>query len=250
MVNLRENREALLFAYNMGDINDEEFIMLYDLNRSTNLDLPYWDYERFDLDRMTDDECIAEFRLKKGNVYTLFETLNFPDEVNCCNRFKVDGIFGLFVLLKRFSYPCRYLDMMPRFGLSVPQMCMVTNESLTFLYDTWGHLLRTFQQNWLSPANLQRFSNAVHAKGSPLINCWGFIDGTVRRISRPGTNQRVLYNGHKKVHGIKFQSVAAPNGMVANLYGPVEGKRHDSTMLARSGLLNDMQIHSRAPDSA
>ena len=36
--------------------------MLYDLNRSTNLNLPYWDYERFDLDRMSDDECIAEFR--------------------------------------------------------------------------------------------------------------------------------------------------------------------------------------------
>ena len=36
--------------------------MLYDLNRSTNLNLPYWDYERFDLDRMNDDECIAEFR--------------------------------------------------------------------------------------------------------------------------------------------------------------------------------------------
>ena len=62
MVNLRENRETILSAHDMGDLNDEEFIMLYDLNRSTNLDLPYWDYERFDLDRMSDDECIAEFR--------------------------------------------------------------------------------------------------------------------------------------------------------------------------------------------
>ena len=61
MLKLRENREAILSAHDMGDLNDEKFIMLYDLNRSTNLDLPYWDYERFDLDRMSDDECIAEF---------------------------------------------------------------------------------------------------------------------------------------------------------------------------------------------
>ena len=41
MVNLRQNREALVFAHDGGDINDEEFILLYDLNRSTNLDLSY-----------------------------------------------------------------------------------------------------------------------------------------------------------------------------------------------------------------
>ena len=87
-------------------------------------------------------------------------------------------------------------------------------------------------QTWLSPANLQSFSNAVHQKGAPLNNCWGFIDGTVRPICRPGQNQRVLYNGHKRVHAIKFQSVVTPDGMIANLHGPVEGKRHDSGMLA------------------
>ena len=36
--------------------------------------------------------------------------------------------------------------------------------------------------------------------------------------------------------------------MVANLYKPTEGRKHDSTMLARSGLLNDLQVHSRSPD--
>ena len=43
---------------------------------------------------------------------------------------------------------------------------------------------------------------------------------------------------------IKFQSVVAPNGLIANLIGPVEGKRHDSGMLADSGLLNQLQQHS------
>ena len=59
---------------------------------------------------------------------------------------------------------------------------------------------------------------------------------------------RVLYNGHKRVHSIKFQSVVAPNGMIANLFGPVEGKKHDSGMLALSGLLPKLQQHSFAPN--
>ena len=58
----------------------------------------------------------------------------------------------------------------------------------------------------------------MHDKGAPLNNCWGFIDGTVRPICRPGENQRTLYNGHKKVHALKYQSVVAANGLIANLF--------------------------------
>ena len=43
-------------------------------------------------------------------------------------------------------------------------------------------------------------------------------------------------HGHKRVHALKFQSVVAPNGLIANLFGPVKGHRHDSGMLAISGL--------------
>ena len=72
---------------------------------------------------------------------------------------------------------------------------------------------------------------AVHEQGSPLPNVWGFIDGTIRRICRPESGQRLVYNGHKRVHGFKFQSVVTPFGIVVHLYGPVEGKRHDAGML-------------------
>ena len=78
-------------------------------------------------------------------------------------------------------------------------------------------------------------------------NCWGFIDGTARPVCRPGVNQRAIYNGHKRVHSIKFQSVALSSGLIDNLYGPVKGKRHDSGMLASSGLLQDLQRFSNSP---
>ena len=30
-----------------------------------------------------------------------------------------------------------------------------------------------------------------------------------------------MYNRHKHVHVIKFQSLVLPNGLIVNLYGPV-----------------------------
>ena len=53
-------------------------------------------------------------------------------------------------------------------------------------------------------------ADVIHAKGVPLENCFGFIDGTVRPIARPDQKQGIVYNGHKLVHSLKFQSVALP----------------------------------------
>lgn len=103
---------------------------------------------------------------------------------------------------------------------------MPSNLVMDYLYTPWNHLLTSLNQPWLSLDNLENFTNTTFQASGALQTCFGFVDGTVRLVSRPGKNQRVLYNGHKKVHAIKFQSVAVPNGLVANLFGPVKGKRH------------------------
>ena len=74
-----------------------------------------------------------------------------------------------------------------------------------------------------------------------MVNCIGFIDGTVRPICRPTRHQRVCYNGHKRIHAIKCQSVVIPDGLIANLYGPVEGRRHDCVLLRSSRLMDEFQ---------
>ena len=107
-------------------------------------------------------------------------------------------------------------------------------------------LLNTMNQAWLSPNYLQLFAGAIYAKVAPSDNCWGFIDVTVRPCCRPGINQRMVY-GHKRVHGIKFQSVVISiscNGLIANLFGPVEGRKHDSGMLGDSGLCTQLQQYA------
>ena len=59
-------------------------------------------------------------------------------------------------------------------------------------------------------------------------------------------NQKCLYNGDKNVHAIKVSIYCSTHAVVffANLFGPVEGKRYDSGMLARSRVLNQLQWFS------
>lgn len=63
-----------------------------------------------------------------------------------------------------------------------------------------------------------------------------------------GTEPAGTLQWPQRVHSIKFQSVVAPNGLIANLYGPVEGKRHNSGPLADFGLLNYLSRYCFAPD--
>ena len=130
------------------------------------------------------------------------------ESIICYNGTKVDGIESLCIFLERFAYSCRYSDMISRFERTMPELFLVSNHVMNFVYDRPGHLLKATSQHWLAPVNLQLFANKIHATGLPLDNCWTFIDGTVRPI-----NTRILYKDHKKVIAIKFQSVFAPNDL-------------------------------------
>ena len=101
---------------------------------------------------------------------------------------------------------------------------------------------------WTKPGDLELFASKIVARGAPLDSCVGFIDGTMRVTCRPSKNQKSAYSGYKRAHGLKFQSVMLPNGIIGDLYGPVEGCRHDAAMLRESALLQRLQQHCHRPD--
>ena len=70
-----DTREALLFAYSEDWLDDVEFLVLNELNTSTNVDFPYDFYDQFDLDDIDEAECIAEFRFEKRHILLLEEVL-------------------------------------------------------------------------------------------------------------------------------------------------------------------------------
>ena len=147
---------------------------LVDINTSKNKEHPYYNCDYFELDKLSDDECLPEFRFLINDVYQLAEALGLPEEMKCYNGVKVDGMEALCISLKRFAYPCRYSDIMPRFGRGISQLSMISNLVMNFIYENHKHRLENMGQDLLSPLNLQLFADSIHAKGAPLPNRWGF----------------------------------------------------------------------------
>ena len=135
--------------------------------------------------------------------------------------------------------------MIPRFGQPVPQYSIISTEILNHIYHNFHHLLEDLNLPLFQPNYLESYCQAIHNQEAALQNCFGFVDGTVCPICWPGRNQSVVYNGHKKVHSLKYQSVVIPNGLIASMYGHVEGKRHDCQMLTWSGLLGKLTRNAR-----
>lgn len=46
----------------------------------------------------------------------------------------------------------------------------------------------------------------------------------------------LILAGHHKDHGLAFQGVTLPNGMIGHLFGPIPGSRHDAYLLRESKL--------------
>ena len=189
---------------------------------------------------LSDAQCRGMFRFTLPEIREPREKLEVPEVMRAGNGLKWDGVDGLCIILLRLSYPCRLCDLVHNFGHPVCELSRIVNTKL-FIFKRWNYLLMNLAQaTWLTPQRIHRYAEATGSKG-PLQNLWGFIDGTVRPICRPIELQRPFYNGHKRVHALKLQSIATPDGMIAHLYGPLEGKRHNSGMLRESGLLKQLE---------
>lgn len=155
----RYAREHLLITFDDAVISEEEFVLLYDYNKSSNLDLRHDQYSLFDLDNMVEGECLAEFRVRKRDISHLEEALQIPEEFTLEQRSVVGGKEGLRMFLKRLTYPCRYGDMYTRFGRPVSVLCMATNCVLDHIYSIHHRRINHWNAEILGPAALQVYAD-------------------------------------------------------------------------------------------
>lgn len=204
---------------------------------------------RLNLKALTPKRFRKLFRVQKRHFYRLLRCLQLPDIIRCPGGTVVEAEYALCILLRRLSYPCRLEDLSSLLGFSESQLSLIVNTTVSLLYDSWDYLLTDLTVPWLTDQRLAEFCRAIRAAGSPYNSLWGFIDGTTRPICRPHRLQEEFYSGHKRHHVVKFQAVLAPNGLIAHLYGPLEGRRHDMALLEESGLRDLFSQHmSGAPD--
>ena len=93
-MSFKDLREALLFSYEENTIFDEEFLLLYEEYFSKNPEFEYSD-ARFDLDKLGDAECKANFRIEKRNLCALAEALQILGVCKTNQRSIAGGMEGL-----------------------------------------------------------------------------------------------------------------------------------------------------------
>ena len=95
MASFRETRELLCISHAMGFITDAEFLLLYEENKSDNLDFPYEEYPTFSLPNRNGAECTVNLRVEKHDITRLEDTLQIPTVFKCDQGTVCDGTEGL-----------------------------------------------------------------------------------------------------------------------------------------------------------
>ena len=88
---------------------------------------------------MDDSECLSEIRFRKSDLPVLSEALHPPNYFRCQQGTLWDGIEGLCIVLRRFAYPCRLSDLIPRFGCPVPELSMISSHVVDTIYREHNH---------------------------------------------------------------------------------------------------------------
>ena len=158
--------------------------------------------------------------LKKKDIPHLQEALRIPEIIQFYKGSFCCGLEALYIILWRLAFRICFYDIVSRFGRSVPDLCKITHCVMNHIYYNHRHRIQNWFHPFLLPASLVEYASAIHKKGASLSSSFGFVDGTVRPICKPGKNQKALFNRHKWVHSLRFQCVALPNKLTANLLGP------------------------------
>jgi hypothetical protein len=191
---------------------------------------------------MCDDEAKKQFRFTIPQLLQLITVFQLQ-QTKTKHGVVVEPLEGLCIVLRRLVFPARWIDMAAMFCRAPSTLHAIFYHVAEFLLAKYQNIL-FFDEDRISQ-NVDHFSSAILRKEPKApAKVWGFIDGTLRPTCRPKHGQQALYNGHKRRHGFKFQTIVTPDGIIAHFFGPVDGRRHDIYMLRLSGIEEVLEKNS------
>ena len=156
----------------------------------------------------------------------------------------MQGLEAFCIFLYFCARPRTLLDIGDKFGRSESLVSRIVSTAFKFVYFRIKSIL-FWDQARLTLGKLNEYGDTIARKSGINhgdIKYIGMIDGTFRRCARPTEDQEGNYSGWKHAHGIKFQGVMAPDGIMMHLGGPYQAKMHDARILATSGLQERLDI--------
>ena len=97
----------------------------------------------------------------REDIYKLAEQLQLPDEITIYNGLVVASVPALCMYLKHYAYPCRYGDLLYHFAGPVPELSIMTNDTMNLIYGRWHHLLTRYNHDLLYLAQLREDATTV-----------------------------------------------------------------------------------------
>ena len=131
-MSFRETREMLLLAYDGKMISNEAFLVLWESCRFKNPYFPQSLLQDLILKTLTKQNVWQSLESRNTVIPVLANVLQLPVNIRCQHRTICDTIEGLCMLLRMFSYPCHYSDMISRFGRPVPDAWLRKKSWTTF----------------------------------------------------------------------------------------------------------------------
>ena len=193
------------------------------------------------IDHFTDEVVPGLFRFdNKAQLRQLFQAFEFPLSFRHPDGHVFGGEEVFLAGLFRLHAPNIQGDVSWRtvFGYDQPQTSRATSLFFLFMVNNWAYLLQDHMEFWLPYMPI--FAEKIRAKLASYgcdfepgeFRVFSFIDNTMNATCRPGGGprrggvdaprndpliQRAWYNGWKKLHGMKWQTIDMPNGM--NFHG-------------------------------
>jgi hypothetical protein len=182
-------------------------------------------------------------------LLALVDVMQLPDPLITRSGYNSPAFESFTLLCARLRSPEDQWSLTVKYGRPQSAISQITNQVARFIDERWGQLLQWDHKGILSPAKLCAYGKALETFGSPTRTVVGFLDCTIRQTCRPGVDESLAYTGYKKLHGMKFQGVVVPNGLLAHLEGPFRAPQNDAGVLNESELLANMARYAIQPGS-
>jgi hypothetical protein len=175
--------------------------------------------------------------------------LDIPAEVKVpIHRVRCSGTEALLVVFYVLHSQDNLINMVerepfnhPTSHWSVAKLSLIFNHTIILLHNRWIDTIK-WSRACLGVSRQQYYREKISAKwqsytGNPLMPpVSALLDATCRPIARPRRGQEATYNGWKRYHCLKYQSVVTPDGMISSLCGPFLGIENDRMMITLSNL--------------
>jgi hypothetical protein len=207
------------------------------------------------------DDFVREFFLFNGRAQlrAVLSSLRAPISLKLpgVNTGFVDSEFAFLLYVYRMSNRAKLTLMSTVFGEDYSVISRALAAFGAWLYDAHSHRLTDSLHFWSQHTAL--YNSKIVARGVPpaYTRVWGFIDATLVCTARPSDVAQVsfppqaaapaviwdidaqyaFYCAYAMQHGLKWQAVVGPCGLIMDLSGCAFGSHHDSRLYSESKIL-------------